>query len=187
MYPATEGPPTKVESPGISSGLCGASRPQFFSGVCSVVLRLFNIIQPDVAVFGEKDYQQFLVIEKMVRDLHLDIKVIPGPIVRESDGLAMSSRNARLSKDDRIAASLIPRAFKLAKEYISNGGNNISKAREIFAEIVLSSPRMKIDYIEILNSENLGSLEELEGEILIAVAIFCGEVRLIDNIRLTIP
>jgi pantoate--beta-alanine ligase len=187
IYPGGKIPDLNIRIPHLMNCLCGTTRPGHFEGVLLVIANLFNSVEPDIAFFGKKDYQQFLIIKEFARATGMRTRVVGVETVREEDGLAMSSRNARLSKDDRIAASLIPRAFKLAKDYISNGGNSISKVREIFAEIVLSSPRMKIDYIEILNSENLGSIEKLQGEVLIAVAIFCGEVRLIDNIRLTIP
>lgn len=186
IYPGGKIPDLNMKIPHLMKNLCATTRPGHFEGVLLVIANLFHTVEPDIAFFGLKDYQQFLIIKEFARSTGFRMQVVGVETIREIDGLAMSSRNARLSKEDRQTAVLIPRAFELAKEYISNGGRDIAKLLEIISEGILRSSKMKIDYIEILNATDLSSLERLQGEVVIAVAIFCGEVRLIDNIRLTV-
>jgi len=186
IYPGGKIPDLNMKIPHLMRSLCATTRPGHFEGVLLVIANLFHTVEPDIAFFGLKDYQQFLIIKEFARATGFRMQVVGVETIRENDGLAMSSRNARLSKQDRETAVLIPRAFKLAQEYISKGGRDIQKLREIISEVILSSSDMKIDYIEILNANDLSDFEVLKGNVLIAVAIFCGEVRLIDNIRLTV-
>ncbi len=186
IYPGGKIPDLDMKIPHLMKSLCATTRPGHFEGVLLVIANLFHTVEPDVAFFGLKDYQQFLIIKEFARATGFNSKVVGVETIREPDGLAMSSRNARLSKEDREAASLIPRAFKLCREYIFARGRDTKKVKGIFSEVVLTSSKMRIDYIEILKANDLSPLEELTGEVLIAVAIFCGEVRLIDNIRLTL-
>ena len=186
IYPEGKIPDLTMKIPHLMKSLCATTRPGHFEGVLLVIANLFHSVEPDIAFFGLKDYQQFLIIKEFARATGFNMKVVGVETIRESDGLAMSSRNARLSIEDREAASLIPRAFKLCRDYIFARGRDPKKVRSIFSEVVLTSAKMRIDYIEILNAKDLSPLEELAGEVLIAVAIFCGEVRLIDNIRLTL-
>ena len=185
MYP--EGYTTFVEVKGLSEIMCGRTRPNHFKGVATVVAKLFNIVKPHLSVFGNKDYQQAVIIEKMVEDLNFDVEIIRAPIVRESDGLAMSSRNAYLKDDERRQALYIYRALKRAEEIIKGGERDIDVIIEEIRETIESNSDMKIDYIEIRDAGNLGELEVLEGEILISIACFVGEkTRLIDNITLRV-
>lgn len=186
IYNGGKIPDLNMKIPHLMKNLCATTRPGHFEGVLLVIANLFNSVLPDIAFFGLKDYQQFLIIKEFARATGFNMEVVGVETIREPDGLAMSSRNARLSLEDREIASLIPRAFKLCKEYIFKRGRDPKKVKEIFSEVVLSSSKMKIDYIEVLNANDLSPLEELAGGVLIAVAIFCGEVRLIDNIRLTV-
>lgn len=186
IYPGGKIPDLNMKIPHLMKNLCATTRPGHFEGVLLVIANLFHAVEPDIAFFGFKDYQQFLIIREFAKATGFQMKVVGVETIRESDGLAMSSRNARLSIEQRQTASLIPRAYRLVKEYISNSGRDPQKLREIFSEVILSSPQMRIDYIEILNANNLSPVEKIQGEVVIAVAIFCGEVRLIDNIRLTV-
>lgn len=186
IYPQGKVPDINIRIPHLMRNLCATTRPGHFEGVLLVISNLFHIVEPDIAFFGIKDYQQYLIIKEFAKVTGMNIDVIGVETIREKDGLAMSSRNARLSSEEREAATLIPRAFQLCKEYIYGKGRDPKKIKSIFSEVILSSSKMRIDYIEVLNANNLGDLEVLTGEILIAVAIFCGEVRLIDNIRLTL-
>ena len=172
-----------VEVPGLSEGLCGASRPGHFRGVATVVFKLFNIVSPDLAFFGQKDFQQLAVIKKMAQDLNLPVKVIGMPTVREADGLAMSSRNKYLSRQERDAASVLFRALKLAEKMAGEGiidGKKILKAMKQMISCV--SLKVKIDYIEICDPATLKGKGTAMGETLIALAAFIGKTRLIDNI-----
>jgi pantoate--beta-alanine ligase len=186
IYPGGKIPDLNMKIPHLMKNLCATTRPGHFEGVLLVIANLFHSVAPDTTFFGLKDYQQFLIIKEFARATGFAIEVVGVETIREADGLAMSSRNARLSALDREAASLIPRAFKLCKEYIFARGRDARKVKGIFSEVVLTSSKMRIDYIEILNAKDLSPLDELTGEVLIAVAIFCGDVRLIDNIRLTL-
>lgn len=186
---------TFVEVVGLDSIMCGAMRPGHFRGVCTVVIKLFNIIYPDRAYFGLKDYQQYLIIKKMVKDLELPVKVIGCPIVREKDGLAMSSRNKHLSASERKSASILYKNLLLAKEKINNGENNLIKLKKICEEnIKASADVLKVDYFDFRESETLEEIGTLKPEagkkqikkLLIAGAVRVGKTRLIDNLILNI-
>jgi len=183
MYP--EGYETYVYLEKLPNHLCGLSRPGHFRGVATVVSKLFNIVQPDKAYFGQKDYQQAEVIKKMVRDLNLPIEIVVIPIVRESDGLAMSSRNAYLSPEERRNATVLYKSLQRAKELIEKGEKSVNKIKEEMKKIILSVPS-RIDYIEIVHPETLDSLDAIPDKnvidrVVVAVAVFIGNARLIDN------
>jgi len=165
--------------------LCGRSRPTHFQGVCTVVLKLFNICQPDFAVFGQKDWQQLIIIKKMVEDLNVGVKVVGHPIVREPDGLAMSSRNVYLSKEERKQAANIYQGLLLAKKLVEQGEVETSRIKErvqnFYQEQILLG---KLDYLEIVHPFELTSLERIEDKALMAVAMQVGKARLIDNLLL---
>jgi pantoate--beta-alanine ligase len=166
----------------ITNKLCGASREGHFKGVMSVVTKLFNIIGPDRAYFGRKDYQQVAVIKKMVRDLNIPIKIIDCPIVRESDGLAMSSRNTYLSPKERKDALVLSRSLKKAKENILNGEKNKNVIRQEILDKINEIPYSEIDYVEILDAKTLEDIETIDRSVVIALAVKIGKPRLIDNI-----
>jgi len=184
MYP--EGYKTFVEVKDLQNLLCGKSRPGHFRGVCTVVLKLFNIIQPNVAFFGQKDAQQAVIIKKMIRDLNLDISIEVLPIIREHDGLALSSRNSYLSPEQRKAALVLYKSLKEAEKMIAEGERSAGNIIERMCKIINSEPRANIDYVEIVDLENLNPVVEIENEALIALAVFIGNVRLIDNIIVNI-
>lgn len=172
---------TFVDMNGLTSGLCGKSRPTHFRGVCTVVTKLFNIVAPDRAYFGEKDAQQLAVIKRMVRDLNIDVEVIGCPIVREEDGLAKSSRNTYLSEEERRAATILNKSLRLAKEKIENGERNSDNIKETIKEKIDSEKLAKIDYIEVVDSFSMESVDKIEKSVLVAIAVFIGKTRLIDN------
>jgi pantoate--beta-alanine ligase len=174
-----------VEETLLSGGLCGASRPGHFRGVCTVVAKLFNLLAPKAAVFGEKDYQQLAIIRRMVRDLNFAIEIIGVPTVREADGLALSSRNQYLNSDERAEATVLYRAMNRVKELVERGEHSVSKLIDVAREVVSQAKRARIDYITVVNVENLEPLENLRPNALIALAVFIGKTRLIDNLRLT--
>jgi pantoate--beta-alanine ligase len=179
MYP--DGYQTFAEVTGLTQGLCGVSRPGHFRGVATVVLKLFNIVMPDRAYFGEKDAQQLRVIRRMVADLNLTVKVIGCPIVREPDGLALSSRNTYLTPDQRRAALILSRMLNEAGRLISAGELDSQGLRGQLLRMLETEPLAKLDYLEIVASDTLQPLSRLQGEILIAVAVKLGTTRLIDN------
>lgn len=166
----------------LSLGLCGASRQGHFDGVCTVVTKLFNIVQPDFAVFGEKDFQQLAVIRRMVRDLDFPIEIVPGPIVREPDGLAMSSRNVRLTTEERAQAVVLQQALQQARQAVDGGERSANKLKELIASLISSAALAQIDYIEVVDPDTLEVLEQVDQQLLIAVAVFFGSTRLIDNL-----
>ena len=172
---------TFVDMNGLTNGLCGKSRPTHFRGVCTVVTKLFNIVAPDRAYFGEKDAQQLAVIKRMVRDLNIDVEVIGCPIVREEDGLAKSSRNTYLSEEERRAATILNKSLRLAKEKIENGERNSDNIKETIKEKIDSEKLAKIDYIEVVDSFSMESVDKIEKSVLVAIAVFIGKTRLIDN------
>ncbi len=183
MYP--EDFSTYVEVKGLTEGLCGAFRPGHFRGVTTVVTKLFNIVNPDRAYFGKKDYQQYRVIKKMVSDLNMDVEVIGCPLIREKDGLAMSSRNKYLSKEERESSLSLSKALFKAKEMFENGEKDPQKIKKMIEEIILSYPLVKeIQYIEIVDPETLKPKKRLEKGDIIALAVYVGNTRLIDNIEL---
>jgi pantoate--beta-alanine ligase len=180
IYP--EGYSTYIEESDLSRGLCGATRPGHFRGVTTVVAKLFNIVQPDVAFFGRKDYQQSRVIIKMVKDLNIPVRIEVRPIVREEDGLAMSSRNKNLNPIERREALCLRRALLRAEELIRKGEIAAGAIRESMEEMIEKEPSARIDYIEIRDGETLGRVDRIGEGTLIALAVFIGKVRLIDNL-----
>ena len=176
---------TFVYVEGLTETLEGASRPGHFRGVATVVTILFNTIRPDFAFFGQKDAQQIAVIKRLTRDLGFDTEIIVAPIVREESGLAMSSRNARLSDEERQKASIIYKALRQAKSAAREGERNATRLAEIVREKIESEPLAQIDYIVVVDNETLEPIEKIrENAVLIAVAVRFGKVRLIDNIVL---
>lgn len=165
----------------LSSVLCGRSRPGHFKGVCTIVAKLFNIIQPKSAVFGEKDWQQLAIIRRMVRDLNFPVKVIGYPIVREADGLAVSSRNAYLSAQER---ALAPRFYEALQSAVEKHSTPVAIVREALRRIQ-AIPGTKVDYVEVVDSSTLQPVKKLKAETMLAAAIFLGRTRLIDNIQIT--
>lgn len=186
MYPKGHGPKgdqTWVEVGGVTEGLCGASRPGHFRGVATVVLKLFNIVAPDIALFGEKDYQQLMTIRHMVDDLHLPVKIVGIPTVRERDGLAMSSRNVFLSHEQRASALALPKALHAATEMVRRGLKSAIKLKEMVTKMLQQDGNIKIDYVEVCDSKTLQPVEICRGARLLA-AIHVGVTRLIDNCSL---
>ncbi len=184
MYP--ERSLTVVHVNELTEGLCGAKRPGHFDGVCLVVSKLFNIVKPHRAYFGKKDYQQYRVIERMVKDLNFDVEIVPCPIVREEDGLAMSSRNIYLSEKERRDATCLYKSLKLAIQLIENGERNVKKIKESMEKFIRSFESVrKIDYIEIVDKYTLKPVQEIRGRELIALAVYVGKARLIDNMEVT--
>lgn len=181
IYP--KGYRTYVEVEGVTAGLCGASRPGHFRGVATVVLKLFNIVTPDCALFGEKDYQQLIVIRSMVRDLNLPIEVIGCPIVREPDGLAMSSRNRYLSAEERKTALSLSRSLDLAQRRIDAGERDAAVILREVRSTLASAGIARTDYAKIVDAETLEEIAALKAPALLAIAAFVGKTRLIDNRR----
>ncbi len=170
----------------ITKKLCGKSRPGHFKGVTTVVSKLFNILLPHRAYFGQKDAQQVAVIEKMVRDLNFDVEIIPCPIVREADGLAMSSRNIYLGDMERKAALVLSKSLFEVKDLIEKGERNSKSIIEHILTNINSEPLVQIDYIEVVDKTTLESVVELQGDKLIALAVKIGKARLIDNIQVKV-
>jgi pantoate--beta-alanine ligase len=162
--------------------LCGASRPGHFEGILLVLSRLFHFVDPDVAIFGLKDYQQFTIVSEFVKDLAFPIEIIGMDTIREKDGLAMSSRNSRLSEKEREAANLIPRALRLGEKLIQEGERNVPYIREVLLDVLASSSMLKLDYLEFVNPKSLESVLEINKSVLIVTAVFAGNIRLIDNL-----
>ncbi|MCX8033096.1 MAG: pantoate--beta-alanine ligase [Thermoleophilia bacterium] len=183
MYPP--GFCTWVNVEGLTEGLCGRSRPGHFRGVCTVVAKLFNICQPDRAYFGEKDAQQLVVVKRMVQDLNFPIEIVPCSTVREPDGLAMSSRNMLLTREQRQQAPMLYKALKEAERLIKTGVKDTTALKQAIATVLGEASLGQVDYIEIVDAETLAPMETVWGECLIALAVRFGEVRLIDNIRVT--
>jgi pantoate--beta-alanine ligase len=173
---------TYVEVEKITKVLCGVSRSTHFRGVTTIIAKLFNIVKPHLAIFGQKDAQQAIVIKRMVTDLNFDIEIIVAPIVREKDGLAMSSRNTYLSKNQRKQALVLYRSLMAAKKMIEAGERNTTILKSRMREMIEQQPEAVIDYIEIVDTMNLEPQTELHGEVLIALAVKIGKPRLIDNI-----
>lgn len=172
---------TFVDMDKLTKGLCGKTRPVHFSGVCTVVSKLFNIVTPDRAYFGQKDAQQLAVIKRMVRDLNFDITVVGCPIVREADGLALSSRNTYLNEAERKAALILNKSLTLGKEMIEAGEKDAIKVREAIITNMETEPLAKVDYVEIVDNENLEPVQTLDVPCLVATAVYIGKTRLIDN------
>ena len=183
MYAADHS--TWVDEESVSGPLCGAARPGHFRGVCTVVLKLFSITQPDAAVFGLKDYQQFTVLRRMVRDLNLPVRMIGAPTVRERDGLALSSRNTYLGEEERAQAPVIRRALLAARAAFQRGVRDAEKLRRLVWQTISITPLARIDYVEIVHADSLELIEHVNGRAVIAAAVFFGNTRLIDNIQLS--
>ena len=171
---------TYIYNNNVSKIMCGITRPTHFQGVCTIVAKLFNIVMPQRAYFGLKDYQQYIIIKQMVEDLNFNIEIIGCPIVREESGIAMSSRNTYLSKEEKVQATGIYKSLCLAKQLFCEG-KEIEAIKQVVEENILKIPNSKIDYIEIRNSKNLQEVTDLDKNIVIAVAVKVGNVRLIDN------
>ncbi|NLK52090.1 MAG: pantoate--beta-alanine ligase [Syntrophomonadaceae bacterium] len=180
MYPSG-GYYSYVDVEKTTEGLCGRSRPGHFRGVTTVVTKLFNIVQPDVAVFGQKDAQQAVVIQRMVRDLNLPLQIVVAPIIREADGLALSSRNVYLNPAEREAALVLYRSLNQAEQLVTAGERNAKVLQETIEKQIKEEPLARIDYIEVVRAEDLQPSEVLQGRTLIALAVFFGQTRLIDN------
>lgn len=172
---------TYVESQGVSAGLCGKSRPTHFRGVCTVVCKLFHIVTPDRAYFGQKDAQQMAVIRRMVRDLNMDIEIVGCPIIREADGLAKSSRNTYLNAEERRAALALSRAIFYGEEKIKQGERKAEIIVREMKEMIEAEPLARIDYVEMVDADTIEPMERAEGRVLVAMAVYIGTTRLIDN------
>ena len=169
-----------VDMTGLTEGLCGKTRPIHFRGVCTVVNKLFNIVTPDHAYFGQKDGQQLAVIKRMVRDLNMDIEIVGCPIVREEDGLAKSSRNTYLSSEERKAALILSKTVALGKE-LAKTEKDANKVVEAMKKNIETEPLAKIDYVEAVDALSMAPVEKLEGTCMLAMAVYIGKTRLIDN------
>ena len=169
-----------VDMTGLTEGLCGKTRPIHFRGVCTVVNKLFNNVTPDHAYFGQKDGQQLAVIKRMVRDLNMDIEIVGCPIVREEDGLAKSSRNTYLSPEERKAALILSKTVALGKE-LAKTEKDANKVVEAMKKNIETEPLAKIDYVEAVDALSMAPVEKLEGTCMLAMAVYIGKTRLIDN------
>ena len=169
-----------VDMTGLTEGLCGKTRPIHFRGVCTVVNKFFNIVTPDRVYFGQKDGQQLAVIKRMVRDLNMDIEIIGCPIVREEDGLAKSSRNTYLSPEERKAALILSKTVALGKE-LAKTEKDANKVVEAMKKNIETEPMAKIDYVEAVDALSMEPVEKLEGTCMLAMAVYIGKTRLIDN------
>lgn len=183
MYPADFS--TWVEERSVSEGLCGASRPGHFQGVCTVVLKLFQICQPQVAVFGQKDFQQCAVIARMVRDLQVPVRLVFAPTVRERDGLALSSRNAYLSEEERAQAPVLYAALQQARLAVQEGETRAAALLRLLRRRISTAPLARVDYLTIVDSKTLRPVREAGPGTTAALAVFFGKTRLIDNLPLT--
>jgi pantoate--beta-alanine ligase len=184
LYPP--GHATWVEPGPIGERLEGAHRPGHFRGVATVVTALLNLVRPEVAVFGEKDAQQLAVIRRVVRDLHLPVEIVPGPTVREEDGLALSSRNVFLSPAERQAATVLWRALSAAREAIAAGERRGDEVRRILREVLALEPLARVDYAEVVDAKSFEPAAELAGRVVLPLAVRVGATRLIDNIQLAL-
>jgi len=180
----TEGFQTYVELEKLPKHLCGLSRPTHFKGVSTVVTKLFNAVKPHFAIFGQKDYQQLIIIKRMVIDLNFDTEIIGFPIVRETDGLALSSRNAHLTDEQRPAALTLFKSLKKAEELVENGINDPATIIDAASNLILSYPETSIDYIKICDTKTLEEMVIIDREALMAIAVKVGKTRLIDNMML---
>lgn len=172
---------TFIDMEKLTEGLCGKSRPTHFRGVCTVVTKLFNIVNADKAYFGEKDAQQLAITKRLVRDLNINIEIVGCPIIREHDGLAKSSRNTYLSSKERQAAVILNTALQGAKEIIDNGERNSNIIKNYILDKLYSEPLAKVDYVEVVDALTLSEVSKIEKDTLIAIAVYIGKTRLIDN------
>lgn len=184
VYPRP--PVTTVRVEGLTAGLCGRSRPTHFDGVTTVVAKLFSMVGPSRAYFGRKDAQQLAVVRRMAADLDLPVEVIGCPLVREPDGLAMSSRNAYLEPDDRRAATVLSRALEAAAAEIRAGARDADHVHRVLTGLIATEPRVQIDYAEVVAADDLTPVTEITGDVLVAVAAHVGRARLIDNMTVTV-
>lgn len=184
MYPQDFQTAVSVKS--VTRFLEGASRPEHFGGVATIVTKLFNIVQPTRAYFGQKDAQQTIVLKQLVRDLNFNLELVVCPTVRETDGLALSSRNAYLSEEERAQASVLFDALSNAKQQIEQGERDAKKLRQQMRETIEAQPLSQIDYVSVANGRTLEELDTIVGDVLISTAVFFGKTRLIDNIPLTV-
>jgi pantoate--beta-alanine ligase len=182
MYP--EGFQTFCEVSELSKKYCGKSRPAHFRGVATVVLKLFNITQPDLAVFGKKDYQQYIIIKKMTEDLNLPIEIIPSPIIRERGGLALSSRNIYLESEQRKEAAVIYQSLIMVKEMVGKGEKEVGLLKGKMTDLIKSKKHTRIDYIEFVEPEMLERVERVDKPTQVLVAVWIGKARLIDNMEI---
>ncbi len=185
IYPP--GSQTFVTVERLAEPLCGAHRPGHFRGVATVVLKLFTIVQPDVAVFGEKDFQQLALIRRMVRDLYLDVDVIGAPIVREADGLAMSSRNRHLDPEERAAARCLAAALDAAEQKVAAGERDAATILAGASAVIAGEPRARVDYVSFVDPDSFQDVTTVEERGLLALAVWIGSTRLIDNRQLVVP
>lgn len=172
---------TYVDMDDLTKGLCGKTRPTHFRGVCTVVSKLFHIVAPDRAYFGQKDAQQLAVIRRMVRDLNFDMEIVGCPIVREEDGLAKSSRNTYLSEEERQAAVVLHQGLLAGEQLIKTGETDASKIVGAITDVIGKEPLARIDYVELVEWDSLKPATSVRGEVLAAVAVYIGTTRLIDN------
>lgn len=172
---------TFVDMTGLTKELCGESRPIHFRGVCTIVNKLFNIVCPNRAYFGQKDAQQLAIIKRMVRDLSVDVEIIGCPIVREEDGLAKSSRNTYLSNEERKAATILDKSLMKARKLIEDGERSSKSIINSIIQTVNSEPLAKIDYVNVVDGASVEPVEIIESSVLVAIAVFIGKTRLIDN------
>lgn len=170
-----------VDMDTLTGGLCGKTRPTHFRGVCTVVSKLFNIVTPDKAYFGQKDAQQLAVIRHMVNDLNFGIEIVGCPIIREEDGLAKSSRNTYLNAEERKAALVLSRSLNKSRELLLNGEEEVEKIRKFIVDEIESEPLAKIDYVEVVDWNTLEPVDNFNGAVLVAIAVYIGKTRLIDN------
>lgn len=170
-----------VDMNGLTTELCGKSRPIHFRGVQTVVLKLFNIVKPDTAYFGQKDAQQLAVIKRMVKDLNVDTEIVGCPIVREADGLAKSSRNTYLNPDERKAALILSRSLKLGRELIENGETDSKAVIKAITDSINTEPLAKIDYVDVVDFDTITPVDKIGKSVLVAIAVYIGKTRLIDN------
>lgn len=170
-----------VDMDGLTKELCGRSRPIHFRGVCTVVSKLFNIVTPNKAFFGQKDAQQLAVIRRMVTDLNMDIEIVGCPIVREEDGLARSSRNVYLSPEERQAALVLSKTIALGQRMVQEGVRDSGKLVQAMKEAIAQEPLARIDYVEAVSMDTIQPVETIQGRVLVAMAVFIGKTRLIDN------
>ena len=185
MYPQGYCTYVEVNGPMVEK-MCGKSRPGHFKGVTTVVLKLFLITQPDRAYFGQKDAQQAIIVRKMVTDLNVPVKIITCPIVREEDGLALSSRNTYLSSEERLQALALPRALSAGRDMILKGETDPLKVKQHITSMLASSPGIRVDYVEVVDGNDLSDLSVIKGKVLLAAAVYVGKTRLIDNIDLEV-
>ena len=170
-----------VDMTGLTKELCGKSRPIHFRGVCTVVTKLFNIVTPDKAFFGQKDAQQLAVIKRMTADLNMDIEIVGCPIIREEDGLARSSRNVYLNKEERQAALILSKTIQLGQRMVQQGTRSASQLLAAMKASLKSEPLARIDYVEAVSMDTIQPIDTLQGQVLVAMAVFIGKTRLIDN------